>query len=86
MGFLTVFVVKTLTTLGATFFTTGEKLEVNFVCRSSGESFTAMETVGRLFSDRSNRPLAATQPMAPHATSSAMIRLFFSVIFIAYPF
>ena len=55
MGFLTVFVVKTLTTLGATFFTTGEKLEVNFVCRSSGESFTAMETVGRLFSDRSNR-------------------------------
>src|SRR5207244_3626653 len=69
IGFLTVFVVKTLTTLGATFFTTGEKLADIFDCRSSGESFTVTETVGRLFSDRSNRPLAATQPMAPTATS-----------------
>jgi hypothetical protein len=43
-GCLTVFVVKMLTTLGATFFTTGEKLVVNFVSRASGVSLTTTGT------------------------------------------
>src|SRR5439155_18489710 len=59
-GFLTVFVVKTLTTLGATRFATGAKLEVNLVCRSSGESLTATETEGFLPpDDRSDALLVA---------------------------
>jgi hypothetical protein len=86
IGFLTVFVVKTLTTAGATFLTTGEKLVAILDCRSSGASFAETETVGRLLSDRSNFPLAATQPTAPTATSNATIKLFFIVILINLPF
>src|SRR6266542_2147983 len=85
-GFLTVLVVKTLTTLGATFFTTGEKLAVNFVCRPSGVPLTATVTVGRLLPERSNPPLAATHPAAATPVSSAMTKLFFNVMCIIYPF
>src|SRR5437773_9928760 len=44
-GFFTVLLVNTFTTLGATFFTTGEKLVVILFSRVTGDSLTTMGTV-----------------------------------------
>src|SRR5437762_1978292 len=88
IGFFTVLVVKTLTTVGATRLVTGAKLEVSLVCRSRGASLTETETCGRFPpDDRSVEPLAATQAAVPPSNAAnATSKPVLGVIFIICPF